>query len=111
LTLTDPCFTIFGNQGEDETKTKEEKCEDFDDILDIIGSQGRFQKFFLYAVLGPITTIEPILNLNILFMLYEPDHWCSVAGRPENATVEAWKNLTIPRSANMHSYSLKEVVF
>jgi len=76
---------------------KEEKCEDFDDILDIIGSQGRFQKLFLYAVLCPITAIEPILNLNLLFMLFEPDHWCAVDGRPENMTTGAWKNLTIPR--------------
>ncbi|XP_035709656.1 organic cation transporter 1 isoform X2 [Folsomia candida] len=81
----------------DQNKRKESKCEDFDDILELVGSQGKFQKFLLYVVLCPVTAIEPVLALNMLFMLYEPDHWCNVPGRPENMTLDSWKNLTIPR--------------
>lgn len=84
-------------QQKEEEKGKNEKCEDFDDLLEIVGSQNAYQKFLLYVVLCPITAIEPILALNILFMLYEPDHWCSVPGRPDGTALEAWKNLTIPR--------------
>lgn len=41
--------------------------------------------------------MEPLLGLNLLFMLYEPDHWCKVLGREESGLgMDAWKNLTIP---------------
>ncbi|CAG7834483.1 unnamed protein product [Allacma fusca] len=77
-------------------KLKETKCDDFDDILEIIGSQGKFQKILLYGVLAPLTAAEPLFILNIIFMLFEPDHWCHVPGRDNLTDVETWKNLTIP---------------
>jgi hypothetical protein len=74
------------------TKTKDE----FDEILELAGSQGRFQKILVFAVLGPIIIAQPILTLNALFMLHEPDHFCFVPGRSNETNVEHWKNLTIP---------------
>lgn len=70
--------------------------EDFDDILNIIGSQGKFQKFLLYAVVCPITAIQPFITLNVIFMLFTPDHWCLVPGRDNDTDIETWKTLTIP---------------
>lgn len=76
--------------------TANKPIEDFDDILDVIGSQGKFQKFLLYAVVCPITAIQPFLTLNAIFMLFVPDHWCHVPGRDNDTTLEHWKILTIP---------------
>lgn len=82
--------------------------EDFDDVLDIIGSQGKFQKFLLYAVVCPITAIQPFLTLNAIFMLFTPEHWCHVPGRDNETSLDQWKILTIPidpqRLVDHHGY-------
>lgn len=81
---------------EEHGKPTSKSVEDFDDILDVIGSQGKFQKFLLYAVVCPITAIQPFLTLNAIFMLFVPDHWCHVPGRDNETSIEQWKILTIP---------------
>ncbi|CAG7696957.1 unnamed protein product [Allacma fusca] len=70
--------------------------KDFDEILDIVGAQGRYQKFLLYAVMCPIAALEPFLTLNTIFMLFEPEHWCQVPGRLNETSLDAWKNSTLP---------------
>lgn len=60
---------------QDEEDENDLPCDEFDDILDVIGSQGRFQKMLLYAIVCPITALEPFLTLNMIFLLYQPDHW------------------------------------
>ncbi|CAG7785459.1 unnamed protein product [Allacma fusca] len=77
-------------------KPKETICDDFDDILEIIGSQGKFQKILLYGVLAPVIAAEPLFILNMFFVLFEPDHWCHVPGRDNLTDAEMWKNLTLP---------------
>ncbi|CAL8092584.1 unnamed protein product [Orchesella dallaii] len=72
------------------------KCEDFEEILEVVGSQGRFQKILLYAVLCPIVTVSPFLVLNTVFMWDVPDHSCHVPGRDPDMSIEEWKNLTLP---------------
>ncbi|ODM93566.1 Organic cation transporter 1 [Orchesella cincta] len=88
------------SKAEIEALTPEEPqtkvTEEFDDILDIIGSQGRFQKFLLYVVVCPITAIQPFLTLNAIFMLFTPEHWCHVPGRDNYTDLETWKIRTIP---------------
>ncbi|CAG7696955.1 unnamed protein product [Allacma fusca] len=71
------------------------KTEDFDQLLDKVGSIGSYQKIFLYAVLGPITALMPFFSLSSIFILSEPEHWCHVPGR-NVTTMEEWKRLTIP---------------
>jgi hypothetical protein len=34
------------------------KCEDFDQILEVVGPQGKFQKVLLYLILCPIFAIQ-----------------------------------------------------
>lgn len=74
----------------------EKKCEDFDEILEVIGSAGKFQKILLYAVLCPIVTIYPFSELSSVFMWDIPEHFCHVPGKPDNVSLESWKNLTLP---------------
>lgn len=40
-----------------EKSLEKKRCEDFEDILGVVGSEGKFQKFLLYGVLCPIVTV------------------------------------------------------
>ncbi|XP_035700484.1 carcinine transporter isoform X1 [Folsomia candida] len=74
-----------------------QKCTDFDDILSIVGADGKFQKILLYGVICPFIMISPFLVLNNIFLLDIPDHWCTVPGVTSDVDLETWKNLTISR--------------
>ena len=69
---------------------------DFDEILEDIGGEGKYQKFLLYGFVGPVSLMVPFFMFNIVFMLYEPEHWCHVPGRDNSTDMETWKNLTLP---------------
>lgn len=79
-----------------KTTKDRKKCEDFDEILDMVGSEGKFQKILLYAVLCPIVTVSPFLVLNTVFMWDVPDHYCRVPGMEADMDLEVWKNRTLP---------------
>lgn len=89
----------FGDNSEkDEKATKENKpCEDFEEILNLVGAEERFQKIMLYGVICPIVAVCPFLILNNIFMWDIPDHWCHVEGKGPDISVDDWKNLTVPR--------------
>jgi len=73
--------------------------KDFEEILEVVGSQGIFQKRLLYGILWPMMALCPFLTYGIVFILDIPDHWCHVPGRNESGssfTMEEWKNMTIP---------------
>jgi len=78
---------------------KQELPRDFDDVLEIVGSTSKYQRFFLYGILFPLSIFESLFAINLWFLLDEPNHWCNVPGPATNETanVDAWKNLTIPR--------------
>lgn len=89
-----------GNNNNDGVSqhAKGKPCEDFDEILEMIGTEGKFQKILLYAVLCPIVTVSPFLILITVFMWDTPDHYCHVPGRDDlEMSLEDWKNLTLPR--------------
>ena len=75
---------------------KPKEIEDFDELLDIVGSEGRFQKILLYGYLGPLSLLVPLFMYNIVFMVYQPDHWCHVPGRNSTTDLDTWKSLTLP---------------
>jgi hypothetical protein len=76
---------------------KVKNVHEFDDILDIVGSQGKYQKFLLYGFILPFSALMPFFTLNTIFLLSEPDHWCHVMGREDTSlSLEQWKNLTLP---------------
>lgn len=74
----------------------QKECRDFDEILEVIGSSGKFQKIFLYTVVCPIIAMYPFPSLSTIFMWDIPDHFCHVPGKPNNISLETWKNLTLP---------------
>ncbi|OQV14655.1 Carcinine [Hypsibius exemplaris] len=52
---------------------------DFDDILQMIGPFGRYQKLVIFLVLLPALLPDGILVLNSVFMAATPaDHWCKL---------------------------------
>ncbi|XP_035211209.1 solute carrier family 22 member 5-like isoform X2 [Stegodyphus dumicola] len=61
---------------------------EFEDILEEIGGNGKYQKHLIIFLLIPVTMLLPIINMNVIFMASVPDHWCY---EPEVAT----SNLTI----------------
>lgn len=72
-------------------------CTDFDQILELIGSEGKFQKILLYGVLCPMVTISPFLGMQVLFMWDIPEHYCHVPGwNSSEMSLVSWKNLTLP---------------
>jgi hypothetical protein len=71
--------------------------EEFDDLLQFVGSNGRFQKFFLYGALVPIQFILALLSYITVFTLFIPDHFCSPGVPMEPNELEAWKVKNIPK--------------
>lgn len=70
----------------------------FDQIMEMVGDDGRFQKRFNYLFNIGVVFCAALLYNNMLFALNTPDHWCHVPGRDStNYTLEQWKNLTLPR--------------
>ncbi|CAG7726486.1 unnamed protein product [Allacma fusca] len=85
-----------GISGGEDWREAAEKLKDFDDILEMVGSEGKYQKLILYGVVTPITMAFPFLVLQWIFMLSIPDHWCHVPGKPDDTSLFDWKNQTLP---------------
>lgn len=78
--------------------TGDEAGLDFDDILEMVGNTGPFQRRLIYVLVYPAAFLLAWMVLNILFMVSVPDHWCHVPGRSfTNLTEQQWKELTIPK--------------
>ncbi|XP_049809007.1 solute carrier family 22 member 7-like [Schistocerca nitens] len=76
----------------------------FEEVLDSIGSRGKFQ-----AKLNVVFNfVGPCINLISVYVFYlamqTPDHWCHVPGRENtNMSLTEWKNFTIPREEDSFS--------
>ncbi|CAG7837135.1 unnamed protein product [Allacma fusca] len=80
-----------------ELLEKKKKFKDFDDILEIVGGNGKYQKIILFGVVTPLIIICPLFVMNRIFIMSVPDHWCHVPGKPNETSTEEWKNMTIPK--------------
>ncbi|XP_046994542.1 solute carrier family 22 member 7-like [Schistocerca americana] len=90
-----------------ENNSKVKGALAFEEVLDSIGSRGKFQMrlnvvFVFFA---------SCFNLMSVYMFYiamqTPDHWCHVPGREHtNLSLEEWKNFTIPREGAAFSKCL-----
>lgn len=70
----------------------------FDEIMERVGNNGRFQKRFKYIFNIAMVVCVSMLYMNIVLAMSVPDHWCHVPGRENTSfSVEEWKNLTVPR--------------
>lgn len=56
---------------------------EFEDLLEDIGDFGKYQKRLIWYFLVPSAALLPWFSMNILFMVFTPDHWCNI---PELAT-------------------------
>lgn len=75
--------------------------EEFDDILEVVGSFGRYQKWLLLLIFMPVSFFAAFTSNLFLFQMVLPDHWCHVPGRENTSlSVTAWHNLTRPRSSD-----------
>jgi len=69
--------------------------EEFDDLLDIVGGYGKYQKRLLYGVFCPIFFFLSLNTNSPIFYLAVPDHWCHV-DNPVSIAPPLWKNFNIP---------------
>jgi hypothetical protein len=84
----------------ESTEIEHEKAEGdlFNDLMDYVGTEGKFQSRFNYLYNMALMVIVALPALNIVLALTSPDHWCHVPGRnTTNFTSSEWKELTIPR--------------
>lgn len=84
----------------DLTETKEKNPEDdvFNDLLEYVGMDGKFQSRFNYFFNMGFIMAVAMPSFNVILAVSLPSHWCHVPGRNEtNLTVAEWKRLTIPR--------------
>ena len=72
--------------------------EEFDQMLELVGSDGKFQKRFNWIFNFGFVLCAGMTYMNLLAVLEEPDHFCNVPGRERfNVSEELWNNLTLPR--------------
>lgn len=58
--------SLQNGHGESSGKTMKESkpCEDFEEILNLVGAEQKFQKILLYGVICPIVATTPFLLLH-----------------------------------------------
>ncbi|XP_049780337.1 solute carrier family 22 member 7-like [Schistocerca cancellata] len=90
-----------------ECSTKTKAAPAFEEVLDAIGSRGKFQTR-LNIVFVCFASCFDLMSVNVFYLAVQtPDHWCYVPGRElSNLSVEEWKNLTIPREGASFSKCL-----
>ncbi|XP_044742619.1 solute carrier family 22 member 5-like [Chrysoperla carnea] len=80
-----------------ENNNKNE-IESFDDILEIVGSDGSFQHRFNWLFNFAYAMILSMTFMNVIIALAIPEHWCYIPGRENtNYTVAEWREKTIPK--------------
>lgn len=79
------------------TKRGSIKMREFDDILQTVGSFGKYQKLRIAVLFVPISFFFGFTSTSAMFELVVLPHWCHVPGR-ENTSLspEEWRNLTVP---------------
>ncbi|XP_049862042.1 solute carrier family 22 member 7-like [Schistocerca gregaria] len=99
--------TLEERTGIPECSTKAKAAPAFEEVLEAIGSRGKFQTR-LNIVFVCFAPCFDMMSLNVFYLAMQtPDHWCYVPGREfSNLSIEEWKNLTIPREGASFSKCL-----
>ena len=72
--------------------------EEFDHLLELVGSRGKFQKTYNWVYNFGFVLCAAMTYMNLLAVLEEPNHFCNVPGRERcNVSEDLWYNLTLPR--------------
>ncbi|KFM59487.1 Solute carrier family 22 member 7, partial [Stegodyphus mimosarum] len=78
---------------------------EFEDLLEDIGEYGKYQKRLMYFFLFPSAALLPWFSMNILFLVFVPDHWCYV---PEvaasNLTIDVQRSIIAPPENSCYMY-------
>ncbi|XP_042856033.1 beta-alanine transporter-like [Penaeus japonicus] len=78
--------------------------EEFEKILDAVGSFHSYQKWMIAVVIAPTSFAVAFMMSGIIFQTLVPAHWCHVPGRENTSyTVDQWKTLTIPADGGRFS--------
>ena len=81
--------------------------EDLDKIFEEVNGHGKFQRIFLYVVVGPIFAALAIATNTELLILNQTDHWCyhpMTEGLNETELVK-WKSCYLPLTESNKSSS------
>ncbi|GIY30768.1 hypothetical protein CEXT_691221 [Caerostris extrusa] len=60
---------------------------EFENLLEEVGDFGKYQKRLITLFLIPSAALLPWFTMNILFLVFTPDHWCNV---PEVSSSELY---------------------
>ncbi|XP_049956872.1 solute carrier family 22 member 7-like [Schistocerca serialis cubense] len=90
-----------------ENNSKVKGALAFEEVLDSIGSRGKFQ-MRLNVVFVCFASCFNLMSVNMFYIAMQtPDHWCHVPGREHtNLSLEEWKNFTVPREGAAFSKCL-----
>ncbi|XP_049779559.1 steroid transmembrane transporter SLC22A24-like [Schistocerca cancellata] len=95
------------NNGTLETRPKSSSTPAFEEVLESIGSRGKFQTrlIIVFICVGPCINM---MSVNLFYLAMQtPNHWCHVPGRENTSlSLEEWKNITIPREGPSFSKCL-----
>ncbi|XP_025829051.1 solute carrier family 22 member 3 isoform X2 [Agrilus planipennis] len=77
----------------------ENSIQSFDDLMELVGKNGTFQKRFNLIFNFALVVCISMANINIVIAMSVPDHWCKVPGQNlTNYTKEEWRRVNIPIS-------------
>ncbi|XP_049958077.1 organic cation transporter 1-like [Schistocerca serialis cubense] len=106
---TDPttACTFMAADGTAWSYEKPKVAPAFEDVLDSIGSRGKFQTRITVIFICFAQCLN-MLSISVLYLaVHTPNHWCHVPGiEHTNLTLEEWKNITIPREGDIFSKCL-----
>ncbi|XP_023243953.1 organic cation transporter protein-like [Centruroides sculpturatus] len=87
-----------------------ENSKDIEDLTDLIGHYGKYQKLLLGLVIY-VGIFSAFNNLNLPFLAPKIDYWCSRLPQYLNTSIEEWKNFSIPKEIRngKHVYSKCEI--
>lgn len=78
----------------------------FDQIMESVGNDGRFQKTFNIVFNIGLVFCASMAYMNIILALNKPGHSCHVPGRElTNYTIDEWKELTLPKELDNRGQS------
>ncbi|GBL63584.1 hypothetical protein AVEN_94549-1, partial [Araneus ventricosus] len=86
---------------------------EFENLLEDVGDFGKYQKRLIIFFLIPSAALLPWFTMNILFLVFTPDHWCNV---PEvassNLSLEVQKSIIAPHERlSCYRYDLNYTEF
>ena len=87
--------------------------EDLDKIFEEVNGHGKFQRVFLYIVVGPIFAVLAITGNSELLILNQNDHWCyhPMTDGLNDTELAKWKTCYLPsikpnKSSSCEIYTL-----